>query len=112
MVAQEQLVQEATQDVGVGAQMEATSHYLPTVERTGCAILTTALGYQQMRAKSQQTSLMGGLCINRRWNDKKPGLDSDCVDIKWINTIGQKVYHMHPLSHGFTMPLSLDKLTC
>jgi hypothetical protein len=32
-VAQEELVQEAAQDVGVGARMEATSHYVPTAER-------------------------------------------------------------------------------
>ncbi len=45
VVAQEELAQEATQDVGMGARMEATSHYVPTVERTGCTSLTTALRY-------------------------------------------------------------------
>jgi hypothetical protein len=35
--------------------------------------LTTASHYQQTRAKSQQTSLMGSLCMKRRWNDKDWG---------------------------------------
>ncbi len=46
-VAREELAQEAAQDVRVGAGMEATSHYVPTVERMGSTTLTTASCYQR-----------------------------------------------------------------
>jgi hypothetical protein len=73
VVAQEELAQGATQDVGMGARMEATSHYVPTAKRMGRTSLTTVLRYQQTQARSRQTSLMGGLCIKRRPNDKDWG---------------------------------------
>ncbi len=61
-VAWEELAHEAAQDVCVGAGMETTSHYVPTVERIGSTSLTTASRYQQTRGKIRQTSLMGSLC--------------------------------------------------
>ncbi len=73
-VAWEELVQEATQDVCMGAGMEATSHYVPTVEKMGSTSLTTTSRYQQTQEKSRQTSLMGSLCMRRRWNDKDSGM--------------------------------------
>jgi hypothetical protein len=72
-VAREELVQQAAQDVCIGTGMEATSHYVPTAERMGSTSLTTASCYQRTRAKSRQTSLMGSLCMSRRWNDKDQG---------------------------------------
>jgi hypothetical protein len=74
VVAREDLAQEAAQDVLVGAGMEATSHYVPTVERMGSKSLSTASHYQQMLVKSRQTLLMGILCMKRRWNDKYQGM--------------------------------------
>ncbi len=74
VVALEELVQDAAQDVRVGAGMAATSHYVPTAERMGSTSLMTASHYQQMQAKSQQTSSMGSLCMRRRWNDKDRGM--------------------------------------
>ncbi len=72
-VALGELAQEAAQDIGVGARMEATSHYVPTAERMGSTSLTTASCYQQVQTRSKQTSLMGSLCMRRRWNDKDRG---------------------------------------
>jgi hypothetical protein len=46
-VAQEELAQEATQDVCVGAGMEETSRYVPTAERMGSTTLTTDSCYQR-----------------------------------------------------------------
>jgi hypothetical protein len=72
-VALEELAQEVAQDVGMGARMEGTSHYVSTAERMGSTSLTTASCYQRMRARSWQISLMGSFCVRRRWNDMDQG---------------------------------------
>jgi hypothetical protein len=46
----------------------------PHCKKMGSTSLTTASRYQQMRANSRQTSLMGSLCMRRRWNDKERGM--------------------------------------
>jgi hypothetical protein len=45
--ALEELAQEAAQDVGMGARMEAASHHVPTAERMGSTSLMTGSCYQQ-----------------------------------------------------------------
>jgi hypothetical protein len=72
-VALEEMANEAAQGIGVGARMEATSHYVPTVGRMGSTSLMAASCYQQTRVRSQQISLMGSLCMRRRWDDKDWG---------------------------------------
>ncbi len=69
----------------MGAGMEATSHYVPTVERMGSTSLTTDSCYQQMWGKKPANFIDGKFVYEKKVEQQGPGQVSDCVDIKWMN---------------------------
>ncbi len=65
-VAWEELAQEVAQDVCVGTEMEATSHYVPTAERIGSKSLTTASHYQRTQAKKPANFIDGKFVYEKK----------------------------------------------